>query len=316
MVNCVSREGSGAAAKVVKKPSSGLAKNKHVKDCQRYRDKMARKFEELASTIPGVASDGSVNHRAKVIDHTMYVLNQLLEETKDLQLQLAMTDRKRMNKWIEKVVSSAQDLEAATMPLLDLIVNKRGWKYAEFWSVVRLQGSAVATMELNTHKVERNLSSGELQLFNELQRKHAEDKLQPETGLLKRTVENMRGQSVFLGPSSPSSGKSEASVASSLSLGMCFAVPIIVQGHVRGVAAFYETICSEGEAMEALHIAEEVANVIGNVFGSRPRLWSRKKGIETSTTLSNLSSGSEPACYPGKKSETRASIPFLLNAGA
>lgn len=301
-----------------KKPklAVGQAKSKHVKDCRRYRDKMTKKFEELTQTIPGAASDSSVNHRAKVIDHTMQVLQQLLEETNDLQLQLAMTNKRRMSKWIQKSVSSVSDLNHAVTPLSDLFLDKRGWKYAEFWRVHKELGTTTPSLEMTKAQLGRNLSVEERQLFEELESKHGADRLQPESGLLRQAYETFRGQYMQLKPTTSPLDDGKQSP----DLEMCLVVPIITIGYVKGIVAFYDTTWREEEAKEGLVLAEEIATVIGNVYGSccRDKLPLPKKPTDVST-LSTLSSGSDRIrnssdVKPTKTMGRKGAIPFLLNA--
>eukprot|EP00188_Purpureofilum_apyrenoidigerum_P002227 Plantae.Rhodophyta-Purpureofilum_apyrenoidigerum.ctg23572.p1 GENE.Plantae.Rhodophyta-Purpureofilum_apyrenoidigerum.ctg23572~~Plantae.Rhodophyta-Purpureofilum_apyrenoidigerum.ctg23572.p1 ORF type:complete len:358 (+),score=65.06 Plantae.Rhodophyta-Purpureofilum_apyrenoidigerum.ctg23572:60-1076(+) len=295
------------------KPTGGKAKNKHVKDCRRYRDKMTKKFEALSQTIPGASVDGIGNHRAKVIDHTMQVLQRLLDETKDLQLQLAMTDKKRLSKWIEKSVSSVQDLSSAAMPLLDLFVNKREWKYAEFWSVESPEGTTAPLLELTAHICGKKISADESDFFEQLRIKHAADKVQPETGLLKTALETMCGKCMKVEPSTSEREQLGQPSAQLTSLAMCLAVPIIVLGHVRGIVALYETVWRECEASEGLQLAEDIASVVGNVYGSASRgsMWSKKQ-VETST-FSALSSGSDGDDVFEEKRERKSTVSFILN---
>mmetsp|Transcript_43522 Transcript_43522/g.170324 ORF Transcript_43522/g.170324 Transcript_43522/m.170324 type:complete len:434 (-) Transcript_43522:949-2250(-) len=117
--------------------SSVIAKRKqdHNSHTRKSREKLNDKFERLVSILRMAEDDNALKHKAQILEHTLLVLDKLMQENKVLEMELALISRENSVHWVENIVATADNVLDTFHPFVELLCLKEQGIIAELWKV-------------------------------------------------------------------------------------------------------------------------------------------------------------------------------------
>eukprot|EP00190_Bangiopsis_sp_CCMP1999_P003724 CAMPEP_0198731526 /NCGR_PEP_ID=MMETSP1475-20131203/30480_1 /TAXON_ID= ORGANISM="Unidentified sp., Strain CCMP1999" /NCGR_SAMPLE_ID=MMETSP1475 /ASSEMBLY_ACC=CAM_ASM_001111 /LENGTH=379 /DNA_ID=CAMNT_0044494501 /DNA_START=21 /DNA_END=1160 /DNA_ORIENTATION=+ len=237
--------------------SLAIAKRKQDHNChtRRSREKLNDKFERLVNILPKTSSDVELKlkHKAQVLDHTVVVLDSLLNDVRLLEMELALMSRENTIQWIEKIVRDAKTSVEAFRPFLEILCLRNEDVVAELWSVDSPEGGRCSLI--------RSAVSPRLGSISDHAAPHTGTAALGELPTVRQCVRSMRS----LRADTNAVRSAQARWGRKLSDGI--AVPIIFCGRVKLVGVFYHDGARLGPSF--LETAELVATCMGNTYSSK-----------------------------------------------
>eukprot|EP00189_Rhodosorus_marinus_P009843 CAMPEP_0184740348 /NCGR_PEP_ID=MMETSP0315-20130426/3377_1 /TAXON_ID=101924 /ORGANISM="Rhodosorus marinus, Strain UTEX LB 2760" /LENGTH=433 /DNA_ID=CAMNT_0027209987 /DNA_START=141 /DNA_END=1442 /DNA_ORIENTATION=+ len=117
--------------------SSAIAKRKqdHNSHTRKSREKLNDKFERLVSILRIAEDDNALKHKAQILEHTLIVLDKLMQDNKVLEMELALISRENSVHWVENIVATADNVLDTFHPFVELLCLKEQGIVAELWNV-------------------------------------------------------------------------------------------------------------------------------------------------------------------------------------
>eukprot|EP00188_Purpureofilum_apyrenoidigerum_P002189 Plantae.Rhodophyta-Purpureofilum_apyrenoidigerum.ctg23299.p1 GENE.Plantae.Rhodophyta-Purpureofilum_apyrenoidigerum.ctg23299~~Plantae.Rhodophyta-Purpureofilum_apyrenoidigerum.ctg23299.p1 ORF type:complete len:432 (+),score=66.10 Plantae.Rhodophyta-Purpureofilum_apyrenoidigerum.ctg23299:152-1297(+) len=225
----------------------------HNSHTRKSREKLNDKFERLVRVFPKADNDKDMRHKAQILEHSLATLENLLNENKNLEMELALLSRRNTVDWAKTVIASAKNEADAFVPLLKLICLKSPGCFGEVWKV-RSNSSyeiigAVGSKDLDhdDNDVATSLGGTVVELSRE--------------PLVRYCLTSMRS----------CSGNQSSRMTGELrwcrSISWSLAVPVIYSGRVNIVVTFYSSSRPFDQAV--VETAELGATCLGNYFTSK-----------------------------------------------
>eukprot|EP00188_Purpureofilum_apyrenoidigerum_P001501 Plantae.Rhodophyta-Purpureofilum_apyrenoidigerum.ctg18306.p1 GENE.Plantae.Rhodophyta-Purpureofilum_apyrenoidigerum.ctg18306~~Plantae.Rhodophyta-Purpureofilum_apyrenoidigerum.ctg18306.p1 ORF type:complete len:370 (+),score=67.78 Plantae.Rhodophyta-Purpureofilum_apyrenoidigerum.ctg18306:175-1284(+) len=247
-------------------PKPQRRKQAHNEHSRRYRANVGTKFRELSDLVAELETMEDMKNpsKSKVLQLSIKLMKQYKKEINSLSIDVAMSSRRNMLDWVDQIVEMATSLCDVLQPMMNLICNKRSWKYGETWMptenasstiVLRLKSALVSPLDGST--------AASIERFRENSRTFS---FLPGVGLIGRVFNSLRAENVM--DPSESSKFVRSEIALRHGVAACFAVPIVVGGNCAAVVAFCDTEKRVGD-VESINLANNIANYIGNAYGAK-----------------------------------------------
>lgn len=233
----------------------------NVSHTRRCRAKVNHNFERLLEVLPRAPEGVEVKHKAQILAYAIEHVGNVRRQNIQLEMQLALSSRYEMQRWVHGIVAGSKGLTEALKPFMALICLTKKWKYAELWMPYAREGDRDGTaLKYVSGALPPNVNGeeqGRLRRYRSHSRRYT---FLPRCGVPGRVFLTMRPEWLPLlndpvaFPRAPHAMRNKVQVT--------FAVPIIVNGSVQMVVEFYDTKRRDYDAGTVI-----TANELGMMFG-------------------------------------------------
>lgn len=261
---------------------------------KKYRDSLGELYGELVDLLPAVYPEENPRTKSKIIQLTGDAVRKLKSEVAVLEARYIVSSPTNRSKWIDRVVRSATNFPAAAVAFMRLMVL-HGWSYSELWCCnVSCDGTStfsapqlvvgISNSDLGkptaissctaAYKLEAMVSlydgSG-AQMPEPLSRFVALSKhltfTEGDGSFVGRILQTLSAEWVVFDELKSSKGYTHIEHASQAGFKACFALPLLLRGHVAAAVLFYNYSYSQHVRLH-LGIAEDIGAALGNCYGA------------------------------------------------
>lgn len=238
-------------------------------DVRMARDRLGVQFEELKSVLPRSDADGDLTAKSRILEHSCVVLRKLMTTATNYAVSLAVAAPEATYRWVLDISENGtRSIDLTIADAMKLFCFSRRWQYAELWSLgeasappaegdygidaVKRIGKAsltvpspdnvhgcvirdfVSAMKLAKTLMNMKSCTKDVPAFARMSR---DFQFRPRIGMPGRVWSSRRAEWL------PTLGDGDiyrrSALAHKFGIKSCFAVPIVLDGQVNSVMAFY-----------------------------------------------------------------------------
>lgn len=253
----------------------------HRRHSKRYRDNLGELFHELELILPQVMPDCRLKTKSQIIATSVNAVKRLKTEVSTLEMRFVMSSGANRAKWVEETVENAPVIQDAIEPFMRLILGLQRWKHSELWMrtadngvdypnrmKVRAMCPFCLRLERVTSATYTSNSPSNAQHFKEFI--EGSEVMTFEAGddsLVGRIATSLSPEWIDLNDKASLTGFKRGHLALRCGLVVCFAVPVLVRGHVTAVVLFYDNQ-PRSDIPQGIKVAQDLASAIGNCYGA------------------------------------------------
>lgn len=100
------------------------------------RDKLSEQFEQLRRVLPETSHETELSGKAQVLEHSINVIEQLMERATFLAVELAVSSPEATRRWVRATAAyGRRPLFYSISRVMKLFALRKDWSYAEWWTL-------------------------------------------------------------------------------------------------------------------------------------------------------------------------------------
>lgn len=112
------------------------ASDRRRRDVRAARDRLSEQYDQLRRVLPDPPAGVELTPKAAVLEYTLKVINDLMARAAELALELAVVTPEATRRWVRNCADDGRKpLVTAVSSVMKMFAARRGWRYAEWWTL-------------------------------------------------------------------------------------------------------------------------------------------------------------------------------------